>query len=219
MEESNGSNGVLSKSALRRQREKEQRYRVVLDAAETLFARKGYHQTSMEEIADLAEVSTGTVYFYFKNKEDLLIKLMQEIGYYLRELLGTELEQTALSLASLRNIAGAFFRDFCIRHPEKISIFFRESAGQSPEVEDQRKILFVKLTSDIREAIKKIVEQLGRRFVADSSPEVIAVCIVGIYERIACHYFLWQDHPENIAVIAEDTITFMLGGVENLLES
>ncbi|MBW2637706.1 MAG: helix-turn-helix transcriptional regulator, partial [Deltaproteobacteria bacterium] len=64
----------LSRSALRRLREKEQRFKTILSAAETLFARKGYNQTSIEEIADLAEVSTGSVYFYFKNKEDLLIK-------------------------------------------------------------------------------------------------------------------------------------------------
>ncbi len=54
---------IPSRSALRRLREKEQKYNTILKAAETLFAQKGYHQTSIEEIADLAEVSTGAVYF------------------------------------------------------------------------------------------------------------------------------------------------------------
>lgn len=206
----------MSRSALRRIREKEQRFKTILSAAETLFARKGYNQTSIEEIADMAEVSTGSVYFYFKNKEDLLIKLMQEIGYYLRKLLGEELRKTDFSLNSLQHIAFAFLRDFCLNHPEKITIFFRESVGQSAEVEDQRKELFIKLTSEIRDAVLKISEGLGKRFVTESSPELIAVCIVGIYERIACHYLLWQDRSEDMMDIAGETSSFMLGGVSNL---
>jgi AcrR family transcriptional regulator len=207
---------TMSRSALRRIREKEQRFETILSAAETLFARKGYNQTSIEEIADLAEVSTGTVYFYFKNKEALLIKLMQEIGYYLRKLLGDELQKTDFSLPSLQHTAFAFLRDFCLSHPEKITIFFRESVGQSSEVEEQRKAIFIKLTSELRDALLKISERLGKRFVNDSSPELIAVCIVGIYDRIACHYLLWQDRSEDMMDIAEETSAFMLGGVSNL---
>ena len=70
----------LSKSALRRQREREQRLETILAAAGRLFAREGYHRTGMERIADEAEVSVGTVYFYFKNKEDLLVKLLDQTG-------------------------------------------------------------------------------------------------------------------------------------------
>ena len=60
----------LSKTALRRQREREQRYESILKSAELLFAREGYLQASMERIADSAEVSVGTLYFYFKNKKN-----------------------------------------------------------------------------------------------------------------------------------------------------
>ena len=213
------TDGTMSRSALRRIREKEQRFKTILSAAETLFARKGYNQTSIEEIADLAEVSTGTVYFYFKNKEALLITLMQEIGYYLRKLLGDKLRKTDFSLDSLRHIAFAFLRDFCLQHPEKITIFFRESVGQSSEVEEQRKERFIKLTSELRDALLRISDGLDKRFVTDSSPELIAVCIVGIYERIACHYLLWQDRSEDMMDIAEETSAFMLGGLNNLFSS
>jgi len=212
----NKTDDAVPRRSLRRLREKENRCNTILKAAETLFGRKGYHQTSIEEIADLAEVSTGAVYFYFKNKEDLLIKLMQEIGYYLRKLLGEELRKTDFSLHSLQHIAFVFLRDFCLSHPEKITIFFRESVGQSAEVEDQRKELFIKLTSEIRDAVLKISEGLGKHFVTESSPELIAVCIVGIYERIACHYLLWQDRSEDMMEIAGEASSFMLGGVSNL---
>ena len=218
MTKSNDSNGLPSRSALRRLREKEQKYNTILKAAETLFAQKGYHQTSIEEIADLAEVSTGAVYIYFKNKEDLLITLMQEIGHQLRKLLAEEFKRTGFSFDSFKNISFAFLRDFCGSHPEWIAIFFRESVGQSSEVEEQRRQLFIKLTDDIKEAFVKISREQGIGPVDDSYPELIAVSILGLYERIACHYFLWQDQPKDIDTLAKRSVSIMLGGINNLLK-
>jgi len=209
----------MPRRSMRRLREKENRYNTILKAAEELFHKKGFNQTSIDEIADLAEVSTGAVYFYFKNKDDLLIKLMHEIGHFLRKLLGEELEKTNFTLGGFQNIPYAFLKNFCLRHPEKITIFFRESVGQSAEVEEQRKQLFIKLTADIKDAVAKIVKEQGKTFISDFSPELIAVCIVGIYERIACHYFLWQDSSKNIKAIAEETASFMLGGINNLFKA
>jgi len=218
MTKSNDSNSLLSRSALRRLREKEQKYSSILKAAETLFAQKGYHQTSIDEIADLAEVSTGAVYFYFKNKEDLLIILMQEIGHQLRKLLAEEFKRTGFSFDSFKNISFAFLRDFCGSHPEWIAIIFRESVGQSSEVEEQRRQLFIKLTDDIKEAFVQISREQGIDPVADFIPEMVAVCIIGVYERIASHYFLWQNHPQDIENIAQKSVSFMLGGINNLIK-
>jgi AcrR family transcriptional regulator len=219
MARANDHENVLSRSALRRLREKEQRYNTILKAAEALFAQKGYHQTSIEEIADLAEVSTGAVYLYFKSKEDLLITMMQEIGHQLRKLLGDELKSADYSFDSFKNIAFSFLRNFCGSHPEWIAIFFRESVGQSSEVEEQRRQLFSKLTDDIKEAFVKIGREQGVDHAGGYIPEMVAVCIVGVYERIACHYFLWQDQPEDVEDIAQRSVSFMLGGINNLLKN
>ena len=219
MARANDHENGLSRSALRRLREKEQRYNTILKAAETLFAQKGYHQTSIEEIADLAEVSTGSVYLYFKSKEDLLITMMQEIGHQLRKLLGDELKSADYSFDSFKNIAFSFLRNFCGSHPEWIAIFFRESVGQSLEVEEQRRQLFSKLTDDIKDAFVQISREQGIAPVDDFTPELVAVSIVGVYERIACHYFLWQDQPGDVEDIARRSVSFMLGGINNLLKN
>jgi TetR/AcrR family fatty acid metabolism transcriptional regulator len=50
----------------------------ILQAAESLFAEKGYPQTTIAEIAKLSNVSEGTVYEYFKNKEDLLLSIPEQ---------------------------------------------------------------------------------------------------------------------------------------------
>ncbi len=55
----------------RKEREKlSHRSQILADALE-LFKEKGYHNVSMHEIATKAEFSIGTLYKYFKNKEDL----------------------------------------------------------------------------------------------------------------------------------------------------
>lgn len=217
MKKSTATTEPMSKSALRRQREREQRYQTILKAAETLFGREGYHKASMEQIADLAEVSVGTVYFYFKNKEDLLIHLIAEIGFKLRNMLGEEFRKSDFSMEGFRRAGEIFFEDFCPNHPEWLSILFRESAGQSPQVEAHRKKIFNKLIGDVTKALLRLEQNSGVRFHSAMSAEVMAVSIMGMYERIAYQYLLWQDEPAvDLKTIGEDAVSFIVGGIENL---
>lgn len=55
----------------------EAKYQKILDAALDVFARKGFHEAKISEIAKVADVADGTIYLYFKNKDDLLISLFE----------------------------------------------------------------------------------------------------------------------------------------------
>ena len=55
----------------RREREKENRRNQILNAAKEIFMSKGLRAATMEEIARKAELSPGTIYTYFRNKEEL----------------------------------------------------------------------------------------------------------------------------------------------------
>lgn len=55
----------------RREREKEKRRKVILEATSELFLEKGYDSTTMADIAHRVELSPGALYKYFKNKEEL----------------------------------------------------------------------------------------------------------------------------------------------------
>lgn len=59
----------------RKEREKEARRRQIQQAANELFLHKGFNSTTMEDIANKAELSPGTIYQYFKNKEELYASL------------------------------------------------------------------------------------------------------------------------------------------------
>lgn len=64
-----------SATAERRAREKRERREAILDAAERVFGEKGAHAATMEDVAETATVSKGTLYLYFKSKDDLFVAL------------------------------------------------------------------------------------------------------------------------------------------------
>ncbi|HEY5790868.1 MAG TPA: TetR/AcrR family transcriptional regulator [Gammaproteobacteria bacterium] len=65
----------------------EERRGQILDAAIRLFSEKGYYRTTILEIARAAGISSGLIYQYFREKEDiLLLALMQVLEAYEREL-------------------------------------------------------------------------------------------------------------------------------------
>ncbi len=207
----------MSKASLRRQREREQRYYSILNTAEALFVSEGYHSASMEQIAESAEVSVGTLYFYFKNKEDLLLKLLDEIAYFLRNLMGREYEKANSLLEAFRNAGFAFFYGLCLDAPEKALILLRESAGQGEAVELRRKEIFNKLTSDILASLERERERTGFTYNSGLSAEVMSVCIVGMLERTAYQYLISSDRSEDLETIADDVMLFIMGGIENLV--
>jgi len=72
-----------------RTKEKEVRIQEIERAAKKVFFKKGYQKSSIDEIAKKADISKGTIYLYFKNKEDLYMSLMlpmfQEVTRLLKE--------------------------------------------------------------------------------------------------------------------------------------
>jgi AcrR family transcriptional regulator len=67
----------------RKDREKERRRQQIIIAAKRVFSEKGFSKATMEDIAKEAELSPGTLYLYFKNKEELYASLSLRILQYL----------------------------------------------------------------------------------------------------------------------------------------
>ncbi|EMI12522.1 fatty acid metabolism regulator protein [Bacillus stratosphericus LAMA 585] len=59
-------------------KQKRPKYMQIIDAAVVVIAENGYHQSQVSKIAKQAGVADGTIYLYFKNKEDILISLFKE---------------------------------------------------------------------------------------------------------------------------------------------
>lgn len=87
----------------------EARKQQILDAAQTCFSQRGFHQTTMQDICLLAELSPGAVYRYFDSKEDIIAAMVSERrreGLALIEAAQRERHET---LEVLDELAEAFF--------------------------------------------------------------------------------------------------------------
>ncbi len=99
----------------RRQREKEQRREQIVDAARAILLKHGLAAVTMNKIARAAELSVGTLYLYFQNKEDLFATLQEEGLDLLHELIVAADGSGKTPAERLRLIAEAYLT-FARRH-------------------------------------------------------------------------------------------------------
>ncbi len=88
----------------------DERRRQILAAAEVCFARHGFHQASMQEICKEAELSPGSVYRYFRGKDDLIAALIDESWDETRRLFAAARGEPDV-LNAIARMAEAILRD------------------------------------------------------------------------------------------------------------
>lgn len=175
--------------AERKEREKEQRRNEITNAAEKLFFSKGYDSVSMDEIADAAEVSKGTLFVYFKNKESLFFAVVLRGARNLNAMVEENLKSCKTSLEALDAIASTYF-DFVNKYQDyhraylyfrsgRFAVDDRDDLGvDAKEILRLRQVTFV-ITCD---AIKTGMKEGTIR--ADLDPEEVAIFLMMIVKGI-----------------------------------
>src|SRR5438045_5277106 len=106
----------------RREREREEVRRKILDAARDLFMTEGYEKVTMRRIADAIEYSATTIYHHFEDKDDLVQALCHEDFARLFEHLQTQ-PAPADPIQAVRQLGLAYAR-FGIDHPNHYRFMF-----------------------------------------------------------------------------------------------
>lgn len=96
--------------AERREREKELRRNNILDAAEHLFFTRGLNTATMDDVAEQAELSKGTLYLYFKNKHDLYHAINYRGMQLLIKLFAEAQSKYEYGIEKIRAIGEAYLR-------------------------------------------------------------------------------------------------------------
>ncbi|HAV22642.1 MAG TPA: hypothetical protein DCX46_03955 [Bacteroidetes bacterium] len=123
----------------RKEREKEQRREEILQAATKVFFEKGLQVATMDEIADAAELSKGTLYLYYKSKEDLYLGVMSIGIDILYDMFLKATERTASTLETLRSFSRAFV-EFFRTHRDYYRMFhFFQNPQLHKQVSDEMK--------------------------------------------------------------------------------
>jgi AcrR family transcriptional regulator len=105
----------------RKIREKEQRKKEILDAAERLFFARGYEDVSMDEIATEVELNKATIYLYFKNKEALFAAIVLRGIGILKQRYRECMEAQVPGIAKVALLGEAYYR-FSQEHPDYLRL-------------------------------------------------------------------------------------------------
>lgn len=152
----------------------------ILDAAEEVFGRKGFHAATLKEVAELAEFSVGSVYSFFTNKDDLFAQIFVRRGDEfmpgMRALLATA-DAPSVQLHALAQFQIEFFR----QHPQFGRLFLRASGTTNlrldPSPDDLVRSRFVEAMTLQTELFARGQERSELR---SGDPEVLAHLFSGI---------------------------------------
>lgn len=176
----------------RRERERQQRRQEILRAAERIFAARGFHDASIEQIAHEAEFATGTVYLYFKDKEALYLELFEEKIRELSETIRRELEPIKDPLEGLATVIRARMGYF-----ERNRAFFRIYAREGMNRYEQRHDRWqniMQMYEQYLERLRKLIQSAQRRgAVRKGDPHLFAIALSGMMIQVTRDWLQSQD--------------------------
>ncbi|NJD62227.1 MAG: TetR/AcrR family transcriptional regulator [Deltaproteobacteria bacterium] len=178
----------------RREREKLRQREDMLAAALELFSQKGYHNVSMHEIALKAEFAIGTLYKFFRNKEDLYKALVLEQSDRFHDAFERAIETPGDEVEILRHYVRTKGEMFRANLPF-IRLYIAESRGVGYNIK-------AGLTDEVRKRHYEFLERLAlvfdsgirrNRFRKVASPYQLAVALDTV---VNAFLLLWIEAPE-----------------------
>jgi len=166
------------------------RRRQLLDVALEVFARQGYHSTSMDEVAEAAGVTKPVLYQHFDSKRELYRELLTDVGQRLVE---EVLKATASASGPREQVEAGF------------GAYFRFVAGQESAFRilfggDEREGEFAEAVRRVEDAMAEAITPLIEADIDDDHRRLLAYGIVGLAEA-ASRYWVVGGRQEDPAAL------------------
>ncbi|VFU18780.1 transcriptional regulator of fatty acids degradation (FadR-long-chain (C14-C20) acyl-CoAs) [anaerobic digester metagenome] len=161
--------------------------RALFEAAAGIFARKGYHKATVEEIARAIGVAKGTIYYHFENKEDLYLAVIREGVYLFKQ----KLDRVAATKAPPPEKIGMLIEGqllFFEQEKDFVFLFLKELFSTGV-----RRELLAEMLAGCLQVIRNVVEdgiQDGSFKAVD--PEITTSALFGMVAIPALHYLSYN---------------------------
>ncbi len=182
----------------------------ILRGAVKVFAKKGFYASRVAEIARAAGVADGTIYLYFKNKDDVLTSLFEDRIARLLTLLREEVERTAGAQQRVRRIVEFQLgllegeRDLA----EVITVNLRQSTRLLKQYATKRFIEYLELMAHV------VAEgQRAGEIREDVSPRIMARAIFGAMDGIAMTWALGNAEAGGLKRAASQLADVLITGL------
>lgn len=191
------------------------RERQILDAAVTVFARHGYHDSSMDQISEVAGISKPMIYAYLGAKEDLFAACIHREATLLLEAVVGGIEPDQAPDVQLWHGLRSFF-GFVAEHRESWRVLHRQSIAQGGSFTDEVEAMRRQAISLVAAVVTRTGSAEGVGDAARTAAEPLAAALVGAGESLADW---WLDHPaESPGQIAARLMNLVWMGFGNLVE-
>lgn len=197
----------------RKEREHLTHRQEILSAAEKLFAIKGFFPTTMSQIAQSAEFGTGTLYKYFKSKEDLYFTLIDEKTDEINRLIKAELSKKISAKERVERVLRLQF-EFIEKNRDFFRIYISERNRFEWTVrEDLGRGIHDKMVAYIRILVKVMKEGIKEGEFIPKDPTDLAHALVGIVNSFV---FEWLIAPQPYSLISkvETVLDIFLKGAQ-----
>jgi TetR/AcrR family transcriptional regulator, repressor of fatR-cypB operon len=170
-------------------KEKERLFRraTIMDAAVGFFAQKGYRDTTLDEIAVTAEFGKGTIYNYFKSKEDIYSAIIDDVSNNLYEIT----QQANQSSDSAKEFFKQHFKlliQYCVNNRNAFIIYVREIAQFTTDIFITDRCKINERHGKVRSVlVKKIKEGISKKEFKKYDPEKLTT----LYEHLVFPYILF----------------------------
>ncbi len=162
---------------------------LIRQAAIRLFSRKGFYKTRAEEIAQEAGVAVGTIYNYFRNKEEILLSIFrtefEERMQLFRELLKSDIPVPE----KIRRILEEYFSRLKSRG-DLTRLLLQERFNPGPGFRTKLRELYREMISRIESLIE---EGIDKGWVRPCHPKIIAYAMFGVVESISAYALTYPD--------------------------
>ena len=188
-----------------------EKYQRILDAALAVFAEKGFFNSRISDIADRSDVADGTVYLYFKNKEEILRTAINTAFDAFMSHARTELEKLPNPAERLRRLA--FLHLDALGSNRNLAVVFQMELRQSTrflsEFSHHHMVEYLRL---VRTAIGD--GQASGLFRREMSDKVVANCFFGALDEMVTSWVL-SEHEYHLAGMADAVVDIFLNGMQN----
>jgi len=186
-----------------------EKYGMILRAATKVFARNGFFNSKVADVAKAAGVADGTVYLYFKNKEDILISIFNDTMSRVLADLKVELETIPDPKDQLRHVAVSHLTR--MSRDRNLAIVFQVELRQSTKFMEQFSATKVAEYFDL---IGKIITdgQAKGLFRAQLNPKIVTKVFFGALDEMATNWILSRKKYDLVAV-ADSILDLFFNGV------
>ncbi|WP_102026837.1 TetR/AcrR family transcriptional regulator [Salirhabdus sp. Marseille-P4669] len=187
------------------------KYKQIIDAAVEVIAENGYHASQVSKIAKKAGVADGTIYLYFKNKEDILVSMFEEkMGQFI-EIIKEEIATKSNANEKLYTLIEMHFTQLAQDH--HLAIVTQLELRQS------NKELRLKINRVLRgymEIVDSILQEGMEEgvFYKEMNSKLIRQMIFGTLDEVVTNWVMKEQKYDLVSQVS-DVHHFIIHGLKN----